>query len=102
MKHIITETNYNKISILRRADEDWTMIQEIVDEGVDMDDPCDFRTEEKYLQRIVNDSTRTYLYHFIYDEDENFDFLFGYFSGIIRKKMSHDIIRYYREKKEDC
>ena len=49
MKYIITESQKERIQILRRLDVDWKWITEIVDEGLDYYEPCDFKTKEIYL-----------------------------------------------------
>ncbi len=104
MKYIITESQERIIQILRRATSaDWPLIQEMVDEGLDLDDPCDFRDEESYLHRVINDSTKTYLFHY-FDKvtDEGYSTLFGYIRKLIYERMGDDIIEYFQEKKEDC
>ena len=103
MKYIITESQSVLLQVLRRLDTDWPLIQEIVDEGVDLDDPCDFRDEETYLLRVRNDSAKTYLFHY-FDKvtDEGYSKLFNYIRGLIYERMGDDIIEYYQEKKEDC
>jgi len=89
--------------MLRRTRQDWPLIQEMVDEGTDMDDPCDFKNEYLYLKRICVDSARTYLFHYI-DESygESFDNLLHYYTELIKEKMGNEILEYYHEKKEDC
>lgn len=105
MKYIITEEQNTILTILRRIhDEDWYWIQEIVDEGTDMDNPCDFKTEEIYLERLCADSARTYLYNYYTTESEvgSYKRLMDYLISLIKKRMGDDIIEYYNDKKEDC
>ena len=104
MKYIITESQNKVMQILRRVtSSDWILIQEIVDEGVDLDDPCDFRDEESYLERVINDSTRTYLFHYYDNERERgYSELFIFVKDLIVKMMGDDVLEYYNEKKEDC
>lgn len=106
MKYIITEQQELRLSILRRIDEDWPLIQEIVDEGVDLDDPCDFNTVEKYVFRVCRDSARTYLFHYfdIGDEREGTEFskLLKYYHNLIQDRMGQDIMEYWLEKQDEC
>jgi len=106
MKIILTEEQINRVTILRRTENDWPLIQEIVDEGIDLDDPCDFDTVEKYVFRVCRDSARTYLFHYfdIGDEREGTEFskLLKYFHNIIQTRMGQDIVEYWEEKQEDC
>lgn len=107
MKYIINENQSKKheliIKLLRRTNEDWPLIEQIVEEGTDIDDPCDFINEHLYLKRICVDSARTYLFHYI-DESfgEQFKILLNFYTEFIRKKLGTDIVEYYHEKKEDC
>jgi len=104
MKYIISEELEIRLSILRRINgEDWDLILEIVDEGLDNDDPCDFRDYDRYLKRICADSARTYLFHY-YDNEYSNDYkvLFKYLCRIIWLRMGDDIKEYYEDKKEDC
>lgn len=107
MKYIITESQYKDnekiINLLRRTKEDWPLIDEIIEEGLDMDDPCDFRDDEHYLRRICMDSARTYIYHYI-DESygKSFNTLLQYFTKMFRDKFGRYILDFYYEKQEDC
>lgn len=103
MKYIITEEQNKVMHVLRRLDTDWPLIQEIVDEGVDNDDPCDFRDEETYLLRVRNDSAKTYLFHY-FDKvtERGYSALFDVIGELIVERMGKDIIEYYIDKKEDC
>jgi hypothetical protein len=105
MKYIITETQYDKIRVLRRIEIDWAWITEMVGEGLDADSACDYKTEELYIKRIGTDSARTYLYNFFNSEnDDGFDTLVEYISGLIKERLGDDIIEYYKEEKweKDC
>lgn len=103
IKYIITENQSQRISILRRIESDWSWISEIVFEGLDLDNPCDFKDVDTYLERVASDSSRTYLYHFIDEKDvEIFSILFEYIIGLIIKRLGDDIIEHYVEGKEDC
>jgi hypothetical protein len=104
MKIIITEEQVNKLRILRRIDQDWNWINQIVEEGLDIDDPCDFKNEGEYLDRISKDSARTYLYNFMeYSEGtEIFETFVWFLSELIERRLGDAIIEYYEDKKPDC
>ena len=106
MKIIITETQNRRLQVLRRiTSADWDLILEIVDEGLDNDDPCDFRNYESYLKRILHDSSRTYLNHYFLEEEEkseDYKILFEYLCHLIYVRLWEDIKTYYEDKKEDC
>ena len=102
MKFIITEEQKQKIAVLRRFNADWEWIIEIVKEGMDLDDPCDFRNEEIYLKRVCSDSANTYLFNYLDDwQNETFQTLSLFIQDLIRKRMGDDIIEYYIDIKED-
>lgn len=103
MKFIITEHQEAALKILRRLDEDWPLLRDIVDEGVDIDDPCDFRDVDSFLRRIVTDSAHTYLLHY-YDDirGEKFAEMLIFIGNLIKERLGEEIIEYYNEKKEDC
>ena len=104
MKYLITESQNLRMQILRRiTSADWILIVDIVEEGLDLDDPCDFRDEATYIKRILNDSARTYLFHY-YDMEESNEYkiLFKYISRLIYVRLGDEIREYYDEKKEDC
>ena len=92
------------MQILRRiTSADWILIVDIVEEGLDLDDPCDFRDYDRYLVRICNDSSRTYLFHYFNDEySDDYKILFKYLCGLIEVRLGDDIKEYYEDKKEDC
>jgi hypothetical protein len=103
MKYIITEKQEERIKVLRRTEEDWLWIQQIVDEGIDIDDPCDFNNKEIYLNRVCVDSANTYLYNYLdYVHDETFKILSSFIQDLIKKRMGRDIIKYWEEKREEC
>jgi hypothetical protein len=103
MKYIITEKQEERIKVLRRLQQDWSWIREIVDEGTDIDDPCDFKNEEIYLNRVCRDSANTYLYYYMDNwQTETFKTLSLFIQDLIKTKMGDEIIDYYIENKEEC
>jgi hypothetical protein len=103
MKYIITESQKERLQVLRRAnDEDWLWIKEIVDEGTDIYNPCDYGNEEDYLNSVSLSSAQTYLFsYFINGRSESFLKLTDYIKSLIIKRMGNDIIEYYTNKIED-
>jgi hypothetical protein len=103
MKYIITESQKERIQILRRLDVDWKWITEIVDEGLDYYEPCDFKTKEIYLERLAADSAQTYLLSYLDDwTSETFKVLKDHITFLIKKRMKDDIDEYYEDIKPDC
>lgn len=102
MKFIITESQEILLHILRRTREDLELIREIVDEGTDLYDPCEIKTEDEYLELVLTSSAETYLLNFFNNwQSELFSNLFLYIKNIIKEKMGKDVIEYYRYKRED-
>ena len=104
MKYIITEAQNTKLYIIRRIYQDWKWITEIVEEGLDIDNPCDFKNEEIYFRRVSKDSAKTYLYNFMdYSEGkEVFEILVFYLTDLIENKLGPKIVEYYQDIKPDC
>ena len=104
MKYIITESQNIRLQVLRRInDTDWNWILEIVDEGMDIDNPCDFSTLDFYLKTVSEDSANTYLFnYFINHNDDDFKIIFKYICELIIVRLGDYIKEYYFDKKEDC
>lgn len=92
-----------RLRVLRRAnDEDWIWIRDIVDEGTDIYNPCDYGNGEDYLNSVSLSSAQTYLlYYFDNGRSESFLRLTNYIKSLIIKRMGDDIIEYYTNKIED-
>lgn len=102
MKFIITESQEILLHILRRTRDDLGWIKEIVDEGTDLYNPCEIKTEDEYLELVSTSSAETYLLNFFDNwQSELFSNLFLYIKNIIKEKMGKDVIEYYRYKRED-
>lgn len=98
MKIIITETQKEKIQVLRRIDSDWKWIIEIVDEGLELDDPLHFRNLDDYVIKVTNDSSQTYLLNYIDDwKGETFEFLKNYVAELIEEKLYLRIKKHYNK-----
>jgi hypothetical protein len=107
MKYIITEEQNIRVQVLRRLEHDFPLIRDIVDEGTDIDDPCDFGDQNRYLHRVAIDSARTWLYHYYYVADESredteFSIMLRFVTSYIKEKMGWEIKGYYNEKIVDC
>jgi hypothetical protein len=107
MKYVITEEQNIRVQVLRRLEEDWPLIREIVDEGTDIYDPCDFKDKYLYLDRVAIDSARTWLYHYYYVADESredteFSIMLRFVTSYIKEKMGRDIRGYYEDNTENC
>jgi hypothetical protein len=103
---VIEESNNSqkeRLQVLRRVnDEDWSWIREIVDEGTDIYNPCDYGNGEDYLNSVSLSSAQTYLLsYFVNGRSESFLKLTNYIKSLIIKRMGDDIIEYYTYKRED-
>jgi len=102
MKYIITESQKDRVQVLRRTEEDWGWIRDIVNEGLDMYYPCDFKNEKQYLERVSVDSANTYLYNYLDDwRSETFSQLSEYITSLIKERMSNEIVEFYQYRRED-
>lgn len=105
MKIIITESQ-SKILWLRRrlgVPELMDHLKDIVIEGFDYTNPCDYGTYDSYEINVVNDSTITFINSYIelygeeyYDTTELEEFV----SKVIVSKFRPRILREYRDR--DC
>jgi len=102
-KDTITESQKERLQVLRRANnEDWLWIRDIVDEGTDIYNPCDYGNGEDYLNSVSLSSAQTYLLsYFVNGRSESFLKLTDYIKSLIIKRMGNDIIEYYTYKRED-
>ena len=103
MKIIITESQ-NKILWLRRRLDDPEineLLTDIVIEGFDYTDPCDYDTYSSYEINIANDSAITFInsYNELYSE-ESFDTapLEEFVAKVIISKHRNRIQREYRDR----
>jgi hypothetical protein len=105
MKIIITESQ-NKILWLRRRLNDpeiMDYLKDIVIEGFDYTDPCNYRTYDSYRINIVNDSVITFINSYtelsgnVYVEDNELE---KFVREIVISKHRDRIQREYRDR--DC
>jgi len=105
MKIIITESQEIMLQILRRTKQDLPWIQEIVDEGTDLYNPCQFKTADEYLEVLSKSSAETYLLNFL-NEWKTLLFLklSLYIKNIIKKEMGKGVKEYYKyvREEEEC
>jgi hypothetical protein len=103
MKYIITE-DQNKILWLRRRLDDPEineLLTDIVIEGFDYTDPCNYDTYSSYEINIVNDSALTFInsYAELYSEDPfESNPLLGFVAKVILSKHRNRIQREYRDR----
>ena len=105
MKYIITETQAERIKLLRRINgEDWDWISEIVTEGIDLYNPCHYESKEDYMDSVAISSAHAYLlYYFDFGKrSETFSQLSDYIISLIKQRMGDDIIEHYEEVDPDC
>jgi len=105
MKYIITETQAEKIKILRRIySEDWNWISQIVDDLVNMFNPCNYESEEDYLDSVSRTTANTYLVNYLGSEEgsDTFLSLSDYIKLLIKQRMGDDIMEYYGDLINDC
>ena len=93
----------NKYRVLRRIQEDWSWITEIVEEGLELYYPCDY-DEETYLDKISVDAANTYLYNYLDNwRTETFSILSDHISLLVKKRARGFVLEYYNYiKQEEC
>jgi hypothetical protein len=104
MKYTITKSQKNIIQVLRNTQEEWMWIKEIVEEGLDIFNPCDYSDGESYVNKLSVDGANTYLYNYLDDwQTKEFRQLSEYISSLIRERLSEFILDYYKSfVSEEC
>jgi hypothetical protein len=107
MKIIITETQAQLISFLRRieSEEIIEQIEEIVVEGFDFSDPCNYETFESYLDDFLQSAAFTLINSYIFHNelsDEKLNQLMDYVMKKIKNRTSRRIKTHYELEKEYC
>jgi len=104
MKYVITETQAEKIKILRRIySEDWEWIIEIVEELIDLYNPCNYESKEDYMDSVSRNSANIYLPNYLDDwKSETFSQLSEYITSLIKQRMGDDIMNHYEDLINDC
>ena len=102
MKYIITEEQSNIIRVLRRIDQDYDWIKEIVDEGMEMF-LCEYDSLNDFYELLCRDSAFTYLLNYFDNEhQEGFLKLKEYIASYIKENFKEMIVKYWEDNKEDC
>ena len=102
MKYIISEHQKKVIHVLRRVEEDFNWIRDIVDEGVDMD-LCQIDDFDEYFKQVVNGSAMTYLFNYFDNHlEEGYKEMEKYMIDYIKKNFTRRITHHWKDNKEDC
>lgn len=112
MKIIITESQYRKVSLLRRLGDMMDVASDIIDEDNNFYGDLDFcryyPTYQKYVKSMVDDITEHYQgFNYDYDIDDVSDFIYkdiGYenFVNLLMDEHGAKIRNYYNLKTKDC
>ena len=102
MKYIITEEQNNVLRVLRRTEQDYDLIREIVVEGREMF-LCEFDTLNDFYELLCRDSAFTYLLNYFDNEhQEGFSKTQEYITDYIKERFKGMIVKYWEDNKEDC
>jgi hypothetical protein len=102
MKYIITEEQNSVLRVLRRTEQDYYLIREIVVEGREMF-LCQFDTLNDFYELVCRDSAFTYLLNYFDSEhQEGFSKMQEYITDYIKENFKEMIVKYWEDNKEDC
>ena len=102
MKYIITEEQNNVLRVLRRTEQDYDLIREIVVEGREMF-LCEFDTLNDFYELLCRDSAFTYLLNYFNNEhQEGFSKMQEYITDYIKENFKEMIVKYWDDHREDC
>jgi hypothetical protein len=105
MKYIISESQKNFLHFIRRLSSKEMVFQmaEIVDEGLDIYEVCDY-TFEDYLEMILNDSVQTLInsYKDTFKGEEGIELLKKNIYQLMKKRFTRRISDKFFDKKEEC
>ena len=102
MKYIITEEQNNVLRVLRRTEQDYDLIREIVAEGSELF-LCEFDTLNDFYELLCRDSAFTYLLNYFDNEhQEGFLKLKEYIASYIKENFGEMIVKYWEDNREDC
>ena len=102
MKYLITEEQNNILRVLRRTEQDYDLIREIVAEGMEMF-LCHYDTLNDFYELLCRDSAFTYLLNYFDNEhQEGFSKTQEYITDYIKERFKGMIVKYWEDNKEDC
>ena len=102
MKYIITEEQNNVLRVLRRTEQDYYLIREIVAEGREVF-LCEFDTLNDFYEILCRDSAFTYILNYFDNEhQEGFFKVQEYITDYIKENFSEMIVKYWEDNREDC
>ena len=102
MKYIITEEQSIVIRVLRRIDQDYDLIREIVVEGMEMF-LCNYDSPNDFYEILCRDSAFTYLLNYFDNQhQEGFLKMEDYMTDFIKENFSEMIVKYWDDNREDC
>jgi hypothetical protein len=102
MKYIITEQQNMLIYVLRRVEEDFDLIWDIVDEGVD-EFICNFDNFQEYYDYVCLTTAKTYLYHYFEnEEDDGYSKMEEYLIEYVKKNFRIRIMEYWDFNNDEC
>lgn len=104
MKYIINESQSELLHLLRRwgGKENDELMFDIIYEGFDIFNPCDFPTVESYFNSLIDNSSRTFLYHWFDSSYEKFDVLLNIIETKMREGYRSMIYHHYYDNLGDC
>ena len=102
MKYLITEEQNNILRVLRRTEQDYDLIREIVVEGREMF-LCEFDTLNDFYELLCRDSAFTYLLNYFNNEhQEGFSKTQEYITDYIKERFKGMIVKYWDDNREFC
>ena len=102
MKYLITEEQNNILRVLRRTEQDYDLIREIVAEGMEMF-LCHYDTLNDFYELLCRDSAFTYLLNYFDNEhQEGFSKTQEYITDYIKERFKGMIVKYWDDNREFC
>jgi len=102
MKYIITEEQNNVLRVLRRTEQDYDLIREIVAEGMGMF-LCQFDTLNDFYEFLCQDSAMTYLLNYFDNQhQEGYLKMEEYIIDYINQNFKNKIAKYWEDNREFC
>ena len=103
-KNIILENDSIRLNFLRQfnTEENKELLRDIIDEGVDMYDVCDFDGVFKYAYQIMENSAITFLHHWFDGNEKYFEKYKKDLIDMIYDRHYFEIYHYFYDKKSEC